>query len=415
MYFDINNYNPIVLVLSFLLVIAFLLIYFRNNFISIIDPLVLHIIWIASHLAFLFAYINKIGPSYLSLFFVFNTIFYIVFYKLFLINKNLKKSCNPPEEYNLIKTKYIFIALVVINLISKINFFSYALENRDLASWLLYRFIEKEGRNPLFRILSTASIVYLCYYTFLLVIIKKSWKIICISCLILILLIDVFAGGRSIMLNVIFNLGLSLFFFKDYVSNKIKSRFDLSTIVFILIALMSAITISAFMGSNNGFEDGYKIMLNRIFAAGDGLEYYMTYDGMKYIPSGVSEFVNSVFGIYLKHITGINYKNFGLQLSELMTGNSFDVTEGVNFTFLLQVMVLGYPSFIIYIPIIAFITSKLRFLNFKDKKLMPLSFFLSSTSFYLPLDVEFWILNIISGVLFFLIFIYPISKISLKK
>lgn len=376
----------------------------------------MHIIWIAGHLAFLTGYMFKNGISLLPLFFFSNMVLYVFVYKFCLKKASVKlfsKERGKALQSKTKKIKYIFLILLVLNIVSKINFFKFILANQNVSSWFLYRFTDMQGRDPLLRILATSSAIFLLFYVFILFAVLKKWKAFVIIAYGTIILLEVVAGGRSILIGVIFSIGLGVFYFSDYFNISDIKKFTRKSIFFVLIAVLTAIIVTSFYSDEYSLSDGLSIVTNRFLAPGDGLEYYMNYDGLHKIKSGFGEYIYSIFGIYIKRFTGEEYKNVGLQLSELVLGD-LEFTQGSNYTFLLQVMVLGYGSFIFYVPFIAFCTAKLRAINFKSLSLLPLSFFLSATSFLLPEDIEYWFLTIISGFLLFYIVIYPINRFKLK-
>lgn len=378
----------------------------------------MHIIWISSHLAFLLGFMYKFGASLLPTFFFFNMLLYALCYRYFLKSKNspnftIDLKANSPI-LNSLRSISIFVILVLLNLYSKTDFFIYISKNPDIRTWFLYRFIDMQGRNPLYRIIATASTQFLIFYTFLLFFVLRKWKLFVGLTYSFVLILDIVAGGRSILINVIFNLGLCFLYFKSYFRLGQIKKFSLKATLFVGIAVFAAIIVTSFYNSDYSFSDASSMVTNRFLAAGDGLEYYMDYDGLHKIKSGFDQYLYSVFGIYIKRFTGVNYKNIGLQLSELVLGE-LDYTQGANYTFLLQIMVIGYKYFLLYVPIIAFITARLRSVRFKSTIWLPYSFFISATSFLVAEDLEYWVLNVLSGTLFFLIVIYPLNKITFKS
>lgn len=416
MLFDISVYNEYILFFTFIFFIGVGLFIFRSKVVSIIDPLTTHIVWIASHLAFLIGYMYKYGASTLPVFFFVNMLIYVLFYNFFLKNNKVILIAKKEENmnFNIKKVKIIYTTLFILNIFSRMNFFKYMIENPTITSWFLYRFKDMEGRDPLLRIISTGTELYLIFYSFLLYAVLKKQKLLVIIFVTIILGLDVLAGSRSGLINVLFILGLCFFYFKNHFDLKMIGRFNKKATVLMAFAVFAAVIVSSFYSVNSTLSDGVGIVTNRFLASGDGLEYYMNYDGLHKIKSGIDQYIYSIFGIYIKRFTGVNYKNVGLQLSELVLGN-LEFTQGANYTFLLQTMVIGYPFFFIYVPCVAYFTAKLRAIKFSSVRLLPLSFFLSATSFLVAEDLEFYILNFISGILVFFIVIYPISKITLKK
>jgi hypothetical protein len=416
MLFDITIYNQLVLLVTFITCMLVLLWVFRNNFISIIDPLTLHFIWISSHISFLVAYIYLHGLSILPLFFILILALYAIVYKAFLRKNKTGIISSPVEDFQQKTgiTKRIFIVLLLFNLCSKYNMFIYMIQNPNIVSWFLYRFIDMQGRNPILRILSTATQTFLLYYAFVLFAILKKWKTFVAISYLIILLLEVLTGSRSVLLNIIFNVGLCFFYFKNCFEPGTIKKFGRMAVGLSGLAMVAFVGVSAFYSSESTFIDGIGLTVNRFFAAGDGLEYYMNYNGLINIKSGLGEYIYSVFGIYIKRFTGTEYKNVGLQLSELVLGN-LEFTQGPNYTLPLQVMVLGFKYFIIYVPCIAYFAARLRSIKFSTINYFPLSFYLSATSFLVVVDIEFWFLNLISGVLFFFLVLYPLSRLTLKK
>jgi hypothetical protein len=287
-------------------------------------------------------------------------------------------------------------------------------QNPNIISWFLYRFVDMQGREPILRIISTATQTFLLYYAFVLYAVVKQWKTFVIISYLLILTLEVLTGSRSALLNIIFSLGLCFFYFKNYFRSDIITKFNKIAVGSVGFAMIAFVMVSAFYTPGYTFIDGMSVTLNRFFAAGDGLEYYMNYNGLVNIKSGVIDYLYSVFGIYIKRFTGAEYKNVGLQLSELVLGD-LEFTQGPNYTLPLQVMVLGFQYFILYVPIIAYISARLRSVKFSSINYVPLSFYLSATSFLIVVDIEFWFLNLLSGVLFFYIVLYPLSKLTLRR
>jgi hypothetical protein len=349
------------------------------------------------------------------LFFIFILLLYTVLYKNFLKKNKIDVIKRPIEdfEHKIKSIKRVFIALVLFNLLAKYNLFLYILNNRDISSWFLYKFVEMQGRDPILRILSTATQIYLLYYAFLMFAVVKRWKFFVVITYLLIICLEVLTGSRSVLLGVIFNIGLCIFYFRSYFNPLAIQKFSRRGLIFSSLALVAFIIVSAFYSENYSLIDGFSIMINRFFAAGDGLEYYMNYNGLVKIKSGIGEFIYSIFGIYIKRFTGEGYKNVGQQLSELVLGD-LEFTQGPNYTLLLQVMVIGFQYFLFYVPFIAFVSAKLRAIRFKSINFTSLSYFLSATSFLIVIDLEFWVLNFVSGLLFFFIIIYPLSNFSLK-
>ena len=171
-------------------------------------------------------------------------------------------------------------------------------------------------------------------------------------------LIGAFSGGRSSFISIIYSFGLFIYFYySQFPRNKLKYFNYISCImIFFGIFIMLYVT-SQFSGFS--FNETLRVILNRILANGDGLYYYMKFDGIN-IESGIIPYFMSFAGIYIKRFSNIDYKNIGHQLSELAVSSDLSFAQGANYTIFTQVMVLGYFSALVYIILLTYVTSRFR-------------------------------------------------------
>jgi len=226
------------------------------------------------------------------------------------------------------------------------------------------------------------------------------------------LILGIISGGRSSLLAILIFLGMFLFYFD--LTKKYAKRINLWGILGLISALLVAAFVSSKYSQGDTIQDGITMVVNRVAAVADGLEYYMKYDGYENIKSGLHAYFLSIFGIYLHILGGFEYKNVGTQLTELVIGN-VSYAQGANYTFLLQIMVIGYYVFIIYTPLIAYFAMKLRYNIPNQLKRLPLSYFLSSSCFLIVTDIEYGILVLVSGILFYILFLYPVLNFNFKN
>lgn len=412
--FDITNYNQEILFFTFLICVLILLSVFKNKYNSLLDPITMHIFWISGNISFLTAFVYKFGFNQLSsLFLVFFCIYTLI---VFLFLSNIKEKKDNTDLIEIIKNKerkikIIFIIIALVYFFSRLPFFKYAMENPSIASWFLYRFVDLQGRDPILRILGTGAEVYFYFFSFLLLFILKKWKKFVLTALILALMIGVFSGGRSSVLSALIYLGAFIFYFNKEFDKKFIRKVNVMGSLMVAFAIFLAIVITSFYEEDASIMDGFSIIINRFIAVGDGLEYYMLYNGPAHIKSGFGEYLMAVFGVYVKQFSGGDYKNVGTQLTELVVGD-VSFAQGSNFVFPLQSMVLGIHAWVFYIPLMAFLVAKMRGNRTRSFLLLPLSFFFSYHCFTIATDMEYAFLCIISGVIVYLGLIYPILKLK---
>ncbi|WP_176141083.1 O-antigen polymerase [Sphingobacterium nematocida] len=387
---------------------------FKRNFNNLLDPIAMHIFWLSGNIAFLTAYIYRYGISNMPIWFFLFFLTYIFVLKIF-----LKKVRTGIIDHNMsdkikektFKIKFVYIVITFIYFFSKISFFKYAMENPSLSSWFFYRFVDLQGRDPVLRILSTGSEVYFYFFSFILIFLIKKWRHLAFIGVVMALLIGVFSGGRSSLLAALVYLGAFIFYFNNLFEKKTITKVNFIGVIMVSFAILVAIVVSTFYEEDMSIVDGFSIIVNRFIAVGDGLEYYMLYNGSTHIKSGLTEYFMAIFGVYVKQFSSIEYKNVGTQLTELVVGDVY-FAQGANFVFPLQTMVLGFYSWFIYIPILAAFVALCRSNRTKSFILLPFSFFLSFHCFTFATDMEYALLCLISGVLIYLIVVYPILKIK---
>lgn len=228
-------------------------------------------------------------------------------------------------------------------------------------------------------------------------------------------LISILAGGRSFLLSLIFTYGGFIAFYRGkFLKKKALTNINKIGSILILLAMLLAMIVSSMYKSDSSIEDGAKIILNRVIATADGMEYYIKYDGIEKLPSGGYDYVMSIFGIYLKRFLGVEYKNVGHQLSELATGVNLEFAQGSNYTLPLQVMVLGYILMPVYVLIIGYICTKMRNIKAGESgSLQIVGFFFFTQCFTFATDPEFFILNVISFYLIYYLVFYWLIKIKI--
>lgn len=412
--FDITEYNQQILFITFIVSVIILLLLFKNNFSNLLDPLAMHVFWLSGNFAFLTAFLIKYGTAGFPIWFFIFFITYIFFLKVFFVNVrdiSINKVLSDKIYSRTRKIKIVYIAISCIYFLSKISFFKYAIENPSLSSWFLYRFVDLQGRDPLLRILSTGSEVYFYFFSFILIFFIKKWRKLAVLGVIGALLIGVFSGGRSSLLSALIYLGAFVFYFNSAFPEKFVRKINIVGTFMVSVAVFVAIIVSSFYEEDASVMDGFSIIVNRFIAVGDGLEYYMLYNGESHIKTGISEYFLAVFGVYVKQFTNIEYKNVGTQLTELVIGD-VQFAQGANFVFPLQSFVLGFYSWFIYIPILAIFVAKLRNNKTSSFIFLPLSFFLSYHCFTFATDMEYAVLCLISGLIIYFGVVYPILKIK---
>lgn len=416
MLFDIFQYNiPLALATFFLFLILFGSI-FQKQIVTLADPLVFHMLWLASQATFLVIYGFKNGLSLIFLFFALTLAVYVLaligFFNFYHKKENARLlRIEGSLKYEIFSKKQILLLLISSTALlsySYVNFFQYAITCSSVADLFLYRFIDLQGRDGLQRIASSVSPVFLMsvFYG----IHKNIYKKIAIILLVAHIILGMLSGGRSILLLTIAAAGMYFFYFRNHISLVTKNRFNKYVVVAAAFALVAVVFITSFYESDSDFQTASLVVFNRIFAAPDGVEYYLKFDGIDRIPSGLFPYLNSIFGLYIKNIMGIDIKNIGWQLTELAVG-SVDFAQGSNYTVLLQAMVFGVYVAPLYAALIAWIVAKFRYSFARKPVLVPFFYSLSSFSFIVATDLEYFVFLMSSlSVLYILIYI-PILRL----
>lgn len=413
--FDINEYNIPLMFFVFGGVNLLLLLLFRRKISSLVDPLVLHLVWISSLLAFLSGYSDKHGVTVLVWMFALISIAHILMLNLLLsdvshrIGQTRKIGRVYLQHARLYTILYYLFLLVVIY--SKRSFFLFAFSNPSIKGWFMYKYIEiQASRDPVLRILEFGGEGFFAYFTFIMLLILKRHRMFVGSMMLMYTLIQVISGGRGAVIGIAFSLGFFVYFHIGCINISLHRMIKRFSLIFLMVGVFFAVFVSSFFASEFSLEDGMKIMLNRFIASADGLEYYMNYDGMTQIKSGLIEYCYSFAGIVIKKITGTEYKNIGWQLTELVEGPT-DFAKGANYMVHLQVMVLGYYLMPLYVIFITVIAARLRQLRTNHPFLLPLCYFISSNGFGMLIDIETWFIRSLAGILLYTGLILVICKI----
>ena len=410
--FDINNYN-IVALFSIIIVFTFLIIvYLRNKISSVLDPLMYEIVWLSSNISFLIVFSFTKGVNPFAVIFLFSFLLYIVLLNKLLISNKTRYYKRVLIHINTKKTFLVYIISVILLIYAKQDVFIYMKEN-DFLHWFLYRFVDLQGRNPILRIINMGVTPIFLYLSFFYIFLLKKYRIFIFSILLSYTAILVLAGGRSSLLSVLLSFGVFLVIHRNIYGKSTVKKINLYSSFFVFLALLFIIGVSTMYHPDYSYTDGIKIFLNRIVANADGLEYYMLYDGYSHIKSGFFPYILSFLGIYLKGPLGIDYKNIGQQLSELVVGHPLSFAQGANYTLPLQVVVFGYYLYPVYVLASSLIVVKMR--NMTESTSLSkniLIFFLISTSFGVVHDLEYFTLKVISFFIVYILFFYPILNIN---
>ncbi len=414
MLFDINNYNIYIATLSFFIVFLAIYFLFKAHITSMLDPLFLHIIWMSTFPALMIIFLekNKISVVYIYLItsFFSYTISLLFFLKIYHSEKN--KKIKKSVKYSNKKSKIISYSMFFLFFVSKLSFFSYAIDQSDLSNIFNYRFENIQGRNAIERIISIGIIPFMYFFLFRMIILNTNRRIN-IFIISIITSINILSGGRSALISLLFSFGFYIFFFRHELNYNIISKINNKAPIFLTIALVLAMVISSFYGDEDTRQSGIKIIINRFFAAHDGIEYYLKYNGFEYLQSGLYPYFLSIFAVYVKQFIMIDYKNIGWQLSELAIGSDLSFAQGANYTFLLQGIILSPMLSPLYAILIAWIVAKMRYLYANNHAKLILYYALSSKAFLIASDAEYFMLNIISIFIFYLLFVYPLIKLRL--
>lgn len=383
-----------------------------------LDTFFMHIIWLSGFISFMIVFLERNAASltYLSLLLS----FFVYVFSLFLFFKidhgKKNKIINSETTHSFFlkrkKAKLTLILIIILYLLSKYEFFEYAINNPSIADLANYRFIELQGRSSIARIITIGATPFIYFFSFRMIhsnIERRSSSLI----LFVIIVINIMSGGRSSVLAFLFSLGFYFFYFRHELSDKIISKINKISPILIILSLLLAIFVSSLYGNEETRESGLTTVINRIFANHDGLEYYLKYDNGNYLKTGIEPYFLSIFAVYIKQFTTLDYKNIGWQLSELAIGSELTFSQGANYTFFLQGLILFSYFSPLYAIFIARTVSKLRYTYGFNKNLLPLHYAFSSVSFMIASDIEYFVLNIISILIIYTLLIYPILKVRI--
>ncbi|MCK8492302.1 hypothetical protein M0L20_10615 [Spirosoma sp. RP8] len=395
-------------------VLSISLIYFlRDKISSLIDPLLIHLIWCASGMALLIGYFFTNGLSLDGLSFISVYIIYVIGLFRFLNNtsqsyETLRKSLYDDRNFKL------FVVSLILNIVSRYEFFTYAISHPAVIEWFLYKFKQTEERSFAQYILQIGARPFFIYYTFILLKTKPKWRVVIVVILLGNVLLDVFAGGRSAIIGLIVAYGYFVHRFRPFFSEYKLKKLNRYSIIFIASALVIGSVVTSFYSKEATIKEGMMSMVNRLLAAGDGLEMYLANNASEHIESGVGEYIKSAFGIFIKRVVDIQTQSVGWKLYELENGVISSIAVGPNYILPLQALVLGKIFIPIYPLLISFIVAFLRGNRYSRKLSISqdLSFVLGLISFEPALDVELFVLVLAACLSIYLIFIYPVRKIK---
>lgn len=407
-----EKYNPTVMlsvIVMFTVAVIFLL---RKRLSSLIDPLNFHILWCASGLALLAGYFWSKGINADGFLFVIVYVSYILGLYLFLERPTYNLKDLEDELYDSRNTK-LFITCILLNLVSRYEFFTYALSSSSIVDLFLYRFKQVEGRSIPQYILQLGARPFFLYYLFILLKIKPNWRIYLVLILLTNILFDIIAGGRSSIISLLIFYGFFVHRFRPLFSKKLLTQLNRYGLVAVAFALSVGAFVTSFYEPDSSFEEGILKIANRLLAAGDGLEMYLANNASAYIPTGFDEYVKSVFGIFIKRVVDIKTQSVGWRLYELENGIEVPFSVGPNFILPLQAFVLNKYLAVPYALMISFIVAFLRGsrLNRLFPFNKPLSFVMGVLCFEPALDLEFFILTATGCLFVYFVIIFPARKL----
>lgn len=408
-----EKYNIYVMSVSFLVLTTLFFTLLRKKISSIIDPLVTNIIWCASNLALLFGYLYADDITLDSFSFVATMFIYVAGLYIFLDSspRNFKSLEKGLTNH---KNTLMFCVCLVLNIVSRLEFITYALEHPSIASWFLYKFVQYQGRSFWQYILQIGARPFFIYYLFVLLKTKREWRYRLIIILVFNSFLDIIAGGRSSLLGLLDAYGYFIFYFQSYYTRKSVYKLNWYGVCFLLFSLANSVLVTSFYSSEGTIEDGALRIANRILSAGDGLEMYLVNDASKVIPSGIIEYFKAAFGIFIKLVAPIETQSIGWKLYELDSGRVSPISVGPNFILPLQAIVLGKIFIVPYTIFISFIVSFLRGNSLSKKYIasQPLSFVLGLLTFQVVIDVEFFTLQLCACLFVYFFFIFPFRQFN---
>ena len=381
---------------------------------SLIDPLNFHLIWCASALALLTGYFNSVGISIDGLLFVLVYVSYIAGLYLFLGKTHSDVNELTNELYDGRNIKLFFLCLF-LNIVSRYEFIAYAISSPSIIDWFLYHFKQVEGRSIPQYILQLGARPFFLYYLFILLRIKPTWRLYLVLILVINIFLDVFAGGRSSVISLLLSYGYFVHRFRSLFQEKTLKSLNLYGALCVVFALLIGATVTSFYNQDSTVEEGVLSIANRLLAAGDGLEMYLTNNGSAHIPTGISEYMKSVFGIFIKRVVVIQTQSIGWQLYELENGIEVPFAVGPNYILPLQAFVLGKLFIIPYALFISFVVAFMRGNRFSRKYITsrPLSFVLGILSFEPALDIELFVLTLCGCLFVYFFFVRSFQRYKL--
>lgn len=410
-----EKYDITVMVASFILFFISFFFLLRKKIFSIIDPLLLNLIWCASSLALLMGYfaskdINLDWAVFVCVYFIY------VFGLYFFIDKS------PRDIHSLNKGLYdnknvkIFIICLLLNLFSRYEFIVFAMSNPSMESWFMYRFQQMETRGVAQFIAQIGARPFFLYYLFVLLKTKKNWRFTLIIILIGNSVLDIIAGGRSSVLGLVEAYGYFIFYFSPLFSKKFVKKINLYGGFMLVFPIINAVVVTYFYNSESTISDSALRMINRLLAAADGLEMYLANNAPLHIKMGFIEYLKATFGIFIKRAINIDTQSMGWQLYELDAGRPSHVAVGPNFVLPLQVVMIGKIFFLPYSLVAAYIIAFLRGNKLSKKYIrsQPLSYVLGILAFQLAIDLEFFVFQLCSVLFIYFTFIFPVRKISIN-
>jgi hypothetical protein len=406
-----EKYNTSIMLLSAAISFAVAAFLLRKSISSLIDPLLLHLVWCASAIGLLSGYFSKTGVSLDGLLFVCVYVFYIAALYLFL-SKDSRKIELLQKELDDKRNVRLFFLCLALNLISRYEFIIYALSSSSILEWFLYRFKQIEGRSVIQYILQLGARPFFIYYSFVLIHTKPKLRYFIAPILFVNILLDIIAGGRSSVISLLLAYGYFVHHFSPFFSKERINKLNLYGIIAVLLALVVGSFVTSFYQKDVTLQEGMKSMANRLLAAGDGLEMYLVNNGSVHIKSGLIEYTKSVFGIFIKRVIPIETQSIGWKLYELENGITVPFAVGPNYILPLQAFVLGKIYIVPYCFFIGFLTAFLRGNLFSRKYIpsQPLSFVLGLLSFEPALDIELFVLSLCGSLLVYYVFVVPMKK-----
>ncbi|MEZ0609314.1 oligosaccharide repeat unit polymerase [Fibrella sp. WM1] len=406
-----EKYNPTVMLLAIAVFTIAAIFLVRKRISSLIDPLNFHILWCASGLALLTGYFWSVGINVDGFLFVVVYIAYIVGLSLFLGKPDndvtgLQRELDDPRNTKL------FLVCLALNVVSRYEFITYAITSPSLVEWFLYRFKQIEGRSIPQYILQLGARPFFLYYLFMLLKTQRKWRVYLIAVLLVNVFLDIVAGGRSSVISLLLAYGFFVYRFSPLFPQQTLKRLNIYGAVAVGLALTVGATVTSYYRPDSSFEEGILSIANRLLAAGDGLEMYLANNASAYIPTGLNEYVKSVFGIFIKRVVDVQTQSIGWRLYELENGIEVPFAVGPNYILPLQAFVLEKYLAIPYALFISFWVAFLRGNAFSRRFISsrPLIFILGLLSFEPALDLELFILTL-SGCLFvYFVILLPVRR-----